>query len=72
MAGTPRHPGLDGRSRDQDGEIRRKRGDTHVGTLRDIYGSGFAPGTRSDTHLDTLLDRAGASSLSDYLRPKER
>ena len=72
MAGTPRHSGLDGRSRDQDGEIRRKRGDTHLGTLREIYGNGFAPGARSDMHLDTLLDRAGEASLSDYLRPQER
>jgi hypothetical protein len=60
--------GLDDRCRDLDGEIRRKRGDTLVGTLRDTYGSNFAPGVRSDMRLDTLLDRTGAESLNDLLR----
>jgi hypothetical protein len=41
-------PGLDNRCRDNDGETRRKRSDTLVGTLCDIYGSGFAQGARSD------------------------
>ena len=59
--------GLDDRCRDLDGEIRRKRSDTLVGTLRDHYGESFAPGVRSDMKLGTLLDRAGAESLSDYL-----
>jgi len=63
--------GLDDRCQDQDGEIRRKRSDTLVGTLRETYGPGFAPGIRSDATLGTLLDRSGASSLSEYLkRPK--
>ena len=39
--------GLDGRQRDQNppkaGEIRAKRGDTLVRTLRKEYGPGFAP-----------------------------
>jgi hypothetical protein len=60
--------GLDDRCRDADGEIRRKRGDTLVGTLRDEYGPNFAPGVRSDMRLDTLLDRTGAASLSDFLK----
>jgi hypothetical protein len=49
--------GSDQRCRDLDGEIRRKRGDTLVGTLRQTYGPDFAPGARSDMRLDTLLDR---------------
>jgi hypothetical protein len=53
--------GLDERCRDRDGEIRRKRGDTLVGTLRKTYGSDFAPNVRSDMRLDTLRDRAGTS-----------
>ena len=57
--------GLDDRCQDQDGEIRRKRSDTLVGTLRETYGPGFAPGVRSDAKLGTLLDRAGGSSLTD-------
>lgn len=60
--------GLDGRCRDEDGSIRRKRGDTLVGTLRREYGPDFAEGMRSDMRLDTLLDQADASSLSEYLR----
>jgi hypothetical protein len=53
--------GLDDRRRDQNGEIRQKRGDTLVGTLRKTYGDDFAPGVRSDMRLDTLRDRMGGS-----------
>ncbi|MGA8746435.1 MAG: hypothetical protein WB507_11300 [Solirubrobacterales bacterium] len=53
------------RSRDEDGELRRKRGDTHVGTVEDEYGRDF--GVRSDMHLKTLIDREGADSLHDLL-----
>lgn len=60
--------GLDGRSRDHDGEIRHKNGTTQVGTLRDTYGESFASGYRSDTKLDTLLTREGKASLSQYLK----
>jgi hypothetical protein len=68
VTNTPRHPGLDGRARDKDGEIRRKNGNTRVDTLRQTYGSGFAPSARGDMHLQTLLDRTAADSLSDYLK----
>jgi hypothetical protein len=64
--------GLDERCRDQDGEIRRKRGDTLVGTLRQTYGEDFAPGARSDMRLDTLLDRTGAESLNQLLRDQKK
>lgn len=63
--------GLDRRCRDEDGSIRRKRGDTLVGTLRREYGPDFAEGVRSDMRLKTLLDQAGASSLSEYLRRRK-
>jgi hypothetical protein len=59
---------LDDRTRDEDGTIRRKRSDTKVKTLREIYGPNFAPGTRSDARLGALLDRTGAESLDDYLK----
>lgn len=59
--------GLDGRRRDFNGEIRHKRADTLVGTLRETYGSEFARGYRSDTKLSTLLARTGSKSLSEYL-----
>jgi hypothetical protein len=72
MTAIPRHPGLDDRARDEDGEIRRKNGNTRVDTLRGFYGDGFARDVRGDMHLDTLLDRIGAKSLSDYLKNKGR
>ncbi len=59
--------GLDQRCRDADGEIRQKRGDTLVGTLRKTYGPGFAPGVRSDMRLDTLRQRT-EESLSKLLK----
>ena len=63
------HVGLDQRCRDMDGEIRQKRGDTLVGTLRRTYGPEFAPGVRSDMRLDTLRERTGGS-LSKILMGK--
>jgi hypothetical protein len=53
--------GLDQRCRDNDGEIRQKRGDTLVKTLRETYGPDFAPGVRADARLDTLRERYGES-----------
>lgn len=71
MAKDDKHcpEGLDERCRDQDGEIRQKRGDTLVGTLRKTYGPDFAPGGRSDMRLDTLRERTG-SSLSKIIKGK--
>ena len=59
---------LDSRVRDISGQIREKRGDTRIDTLRQTYGDSFAPGIRGDAHLKTLLDRTGSDSLSDYLK----
>ena len=63
-----KRPGLDNRERDSSGQIREKRGDTRIDTLRQIYGDSFARGIRGDAHLKTLLDRTGSDSLSDYLK----
>jgi hypothetical protein len=63
--------GLDDRCRDKDGEIRRKRSDTLVGTLRREYGESFASGVRSDATLGSLLEQSGADSLSEYLRQRK-
>lgn len=60
--------GLDQRCRDRDGEIRQKRGDTLVKTLRQTYGQDFARGVRSDTRLDTLRKRAGGEPLSKLVK----
>ena len=62
--------GLDGRMRDGDGEIRKKRDDTLVRTLRSEYGPGFAPGYRSDTKLGTVLKDAGANTLDQYRKKR--
>ena len=64
--------GLDDRCRDQNGEIRHKRSDTLVGTLRKEYGEDFAKGIRSDATLGTVLERSGAESLSEYLKRQNR
>jgi hypothetical protein len=64
--------GLDGRTRDRDGEIRHKNGNTRVDTLRNTYGDTFAEGVRGDMHLNTLLDQSGAKSLRDFLKSKGR
>jgi hypothetical protein len=58
--------GLHDRCRDLDGEIRMKRGDTLVRTLRETYPD-FAPGIRGDTRLDTLRERTG-KSLSEMIK----
>ena len=64
----PKQPGLDGRHRDDNGQISRKHGNTLVRTLRETYGDDFAAGIRSDAKLSTVLDRTGANSLSDLLK----
>ena len=61
--------GLDGRERDRDGQIREKRGDTLVKTLREEYGDNFAKGYRSDTKLETVREDTG-KSLSDLVKKK--
>jgi hypothetical protein len=59
-------PGMKGpRSRNEDGELRQKRGDTHVGTIEQQYGVNF--GVRSDMKLDTLRERLGATSIDDLI-----
>ena|SRR5215470_16354399 len=60
--------GLDNRCRDNNGEIRHKRSDTLVGTLRSTYGSDFAKGYRSDAQLGTVLKQENASTLSELLK----
>lgn len=59
--------GLDGRERDANGQIREKRGDTLVRTLRKEYGPNFAEGYRSDTKLETVRDDTG-KSLSEIVK----
>jgi len=62
--------GLDNRMRDKDGEIRKKRSDTLVRTLREEYGDDFAKGYRSDAKLGTVLKKEGVDSLDRLLKKK--
>jgi len=64
--------GLDRRCRDNDGEIRQKRSDTLVRTLRKEYGEDFADGFRGDMKLGNLLKRTGKPSLSQLIKPSEK
>ena len=63
-------PGLDNRNRDEDGEIRKKRSDTLVRTLRGEYGDEFLRGYRSDGKLGTVLAQEGVDSLSELLKKR--
>ena len=66
-----RYPkGLDGRMRDGDGEIRKKRSDTRVRTLRAEYGDEVAKGYRADTKLGTVLNREGLETLDQLLKKR--
>ena len=65
-------PGMKGqRSRNEtDGRMRRKRSDTHVGTIEDVYNVDL--GCRSDKHLGTVLKDEGVSSLDELLEKKNK
>jgi hypothetical protein len=68
MAKRDCNSGLDNRCRDNDGEIRHKRSDTLVGTLRNSYGEEFARDYRSDAKLGTVLREERAATLTQYLK----
>lgn len=62
-------PGMKGyRSRNENGHLRQKREDTHVGTIEKQYDRNFS--VKSNMHLGTLLKREGKDSLSDMLKNK--
>ena len=63
--------GLDGRHRDKNGEISAKHGNTLVGTLRHIYGKGFAAGYPDTARLSDVLLHLNETSLSQLLRDHE-
>jgi hypothetical protein len=63
-----KEPGLDGRHRDQDGEISQKRGDTLNKNLSEPIPD-FSPNAR----LDTMREETGKTSIKDVRRAaKER
>jgi hypothetical protein len=67
---TKQRKGLDGRQRDQNGEIRKKRDDTLVRTLRKELGPEFASDYRSDTKLKTVLKGNGVETLNQLRKKK--
>jgi hypothetical protein len=58
------------RSRDKEsGELRKKRSDTHMGTIEKEYG--IDTGARADMELGNFLKREGFESLHEYLHEKK-
>lgn len=53
------------RSRNQNGQLRDKRNDTHIGTVEKQYH--LALNVRSDKHLGTFLKEKGIASLNDLI-----
>ena len=67
----PKQSGLDGRHRDNDGEIHRKMGNTRIESLRKTYGEDFARGWRSDKKLENSTRRYGRK-ISDRFSKEPR
>ena len=62
-----KQPGLDGRHRDKDGEIHKKRGDTLNKNLSEPI-PGFGPNTR----LDTMRKKTGKESEEDVRKAAKK
>ncbi len=62
-------PGMQGeRPRTDKGTLRRKRSDTHAGTIEALYHIDL--GVRSDKRLGNVLKDEGVSSLTELLEKK--
>lgn len=63
-------PGMKGqRSRNQDGELRKKRDDTLIGTIEKKYNVDL--NVRSDMKLGTYLEENNVASLNDVIHGKK-
>ena len=63
-------PGMRGdRSRNNDGQLRQKRSDTHIGSIEKKYEIDL--GVRSDMHLGTYLEKNDIASLNDLINDKK-
>lgn len=63
-------PGMRGdRSRNENGLLRDKRNDTHMGTIEKQYGVDFS--VRSDMELGTYLEKNHIASLNDLVNGKK-
>ncbi|EKD65855.1 MAG: hypothetical protein ACD_49C00079G0019 [uncultured bacterium (gcode 4)] len=56
------------RSRNQNGELRQKRGDTHIWTIEQNYWIDLW--VRGDMHLETFLENHNIESLNDLINWK--
>ena len=64
-------PGMRGaRSRNDDGELRQKRNDTHIGTIEKNYSIDL--NVRSDMHLGTYLEKKEIASLNDLVNNNKK
>ena len=64
-------PGMTGqRARNITGELRRKRADTLVGTIEELYHVDF--GVRKDMKLETLRERYDEDEIARLLRKSRR
>lgn len=62
-------PGMKGpRSRNTDGQLRQKRGDTHISTIENQYGIDLH--VRDDMKLSTYLKQHNIESLNDLIQGK--
>lgn len=63
-------PGMKGqRGRNEGGELRQKRSDTHIGTIEKQYNIDL--GVRSDMNLGTYLEQNNITSLNDLINNKK-
>lgn len=63
-------PGMKGdRSRNDNGILRKKRSDTHIGTIEKTYNIDLSE--RSDMHLRTFLEKNNINSLNDLINDKK-
>jgi hypothetical protein len=59
-------PGMRGyRTRNEDGQLRDKRDDTHMSSIEKQYNRDF--NVRSDMHLGSYLKEKGVKSLNDLI-----
>lgn len=56
------------RTRNEDGQLRDKRDDTHIGTIEEKYHLNL--GVRSDMQLGTYLQKYHIASLNDLVHNK--
>jgi hypothetical protein len=64
-------PGMKGyRSRNENGHLRDKRDDTHMGTIEDKYNRDL--GVRADMHLGNYLKQNNVKSLNDLITGKKK